>query len=32
LGRHVLLPASFDVWVGGDATATLHAQFTITAG
>jgi len=24
--------STFDVWVGGDATATLHAQFTITAG
>jgi beta-glucosidase len=24
--------STFDVWVGGDATATLHAQFTVTAG
>ena len=24
--------STFDVWVGGDSTATLHAQFTVTAG
>ncbi len=24
--------STFDVWVGGDVTATLHAQFTVTAG
>jgi beta-glucosidase len=24
--------STFDVWVGGDAAATLHAQFTVTAG
>jgi len=23
--------STFDVWVGGDATATLHAEFTVTA-
>jgi beta-glucosidase len=23
--------STFDVWVGGDAAATLHAQFTVTA-
>ena len=24
--------STFDVWVGGDSAATLHAQFTVTAG
>ena len=24
--------STFDVWVGGDATAPLHAEFTVTAG
>jgi beta-glucosidase len=24
--------STFDIWVGGDATAELHAEFTVTAG
>lgn len=31
-GAYVLDAAPFDVWVGGTATAALHAEFTVRDG
>ncbi len=32
LHRRVLEPGTFDVWVGTDSNATMHANFKVTAG